>query len=284
MKKHIPVIKEFLLITLGVILVAAGGYFFKFPNNFITGGVVGISLVLGSIIQGISPGAIVVIINVFLLLIGFSAFGRSFGIKTVYGSLLLSGLLFALERLVPLDAPLTGEPFLELIISVLLPAVGSAILFNNFATSGGTDIIAMLLRKYTSVDIGQALFFSDIIIVASSFFVFDVETGIFSVFGLLARVLFVNSVIENLNLSKYFIIITDFPDQVCEYIKKNIKRGATSWKCSGAFSGDERTVVLTAMSNPQAVLLKKFVKGVDAHAFMLISNTSNIIGKGFREV
>ena len=163
-------LREWILITAGVLILTAGVYFFKFPNHFSTGGVTGISIVLGHYIPTLTPGTLVTIINILLLILGFAVFGKSFGIRTVYASLLMSGTLQLLEILIPLEAPMTSQPLVELMFAVGLPAVGSAILFNLDASSGGTDIIAMILRKYTSLNIGIALLCSDIIITVSACF------------------------------------------------------------------------------------------------------------------
>ena len=135
--------REWLYITAGILIMSAGIYFFKFPNHFSTGGVTGIAIVLGHYIPSVTPGTLVTIINVALLVLGFAVIGKSFGIRTVYASLLMSGTLQLLEVICPLDAPLTTQPLVELMFAVGLPAVGSAILFNLDASSGGTDILAM---------------------------------------------------------------------------------------------------------------------------------------------
>ena len=185
MKKRLS---DALLLTTGTLLVSFGVYFFKFPNNFSTGGVSGISVILGALLPGVSTGTLVLIINAALLLLGFAVFGRSFGLKTVYCSMLMSLSIYALERLVPMDAPLTTQPMLELVFSVLLPAVGSAILFNLQGSTGGTDIVAMIFRKYTDLDIGKALFCTDFLIATLAGVVFGIETGLFSLLGLLGLV------------------------------------------------------------------------------------------------
>ena len=156
-KEQRKTIREWLLITAGILIMTAGIYFFKFPNHFSTGGVTGIAIVLGHWIPSITPGTLVTIINIALLILGFAVFGKSFGIRTVYASLLMSGALRLLEIICPMDAPMTSQPLVELLFAVGLPAVGSAILFNLDASSGGTDILAMILRKYTSLNIGFAL-------------------------------------------------------------------------------------------------------------------------------
>ena len=276
-------IRDFFLLTVGTLMVVVGVYFFKFPNNFSTGGVSGISVILGALLPGVSTGQLVLGINLALLLVGFLVFGRSFGIKTVYCSLLMSISIYVLERVVPLDAPLTSQPMLDLVFSVMLPAVGSAILFNSQGSTGGTDIVAMIFKKYTSVDIGKALFCTDFLIATAAGVVFGIETGLFSLLGLLAKALVVDSVIENIHLSKYFTIVTHKPDEVLAFIKGTLNRSATILSGEGAFTHEGRKVILTVMSRAQAVKLRLYIRSIDPHAFIVISNTSEIIGKGFRE-
>ena len=170
-------IKDFLWLTLGTLMVTIGVYFFKFPNNFSTGGVSGISVILGALIPGMSTGTLVLIINVTLLIVGFCVFGRSFGIRTVYCSMLMSLSIYILERVLPMEHPLTTQPMLELVFSVLFPAVGSAILFNIQGSTGGTDIVAMIFKKFTSLDIGKALFCTDFIIATLAGVVFAGAAG-----------------------------------------------------------------------------------------------------------
>jgi len=275
--------RDFFWITLGTLMVTVGIYFFKFPNNFSTGGVSGISVILGALFPNVSSGTYVLCINVALLLIGFIVFGRSFGFKTVYCSLLMSLSITLLEKVMPLSKPLTSQPTLELCFSVLLPAVGSAILFNREASTGGTDIVAKIFKKYTNVDIGKALFCTDFLIATAAGVVFGIETGLFSLLGLLSKALVVDSVIENINLSKYFTIVTDKPDEVADYITKTLNRSATLLHGEGAYSRNERTVILTVLSRGQAVHLRTYLHTVDPHAFIVISNSSEIIGKGFRQ-
>ena len=146
---------EYILITASTLCMAIGIYYFKFPNNFTFGGVSGLSVVLSPFLP-ISPSSVNFIINALLLVLGFLFLGRGFGVRTVYSSTLLSVALSVLDQAAPLAAPLTDEPLLELVFAVLLPGFGSAVLFNIGASSGGTDVVAMILRKYTSVDIGRA--------------------------------------------------------------------------------------------------------------------------------
>ncbi len=284
MKKQRGAIHDWLVITAGILIMTAGIYFFKFPNHFSTGGVTGIAIVLGHYVPALTPGTFVTVINVALLLIGFIVFGKSFGLKTVYASLLMSGTLDLLEVVFPMESPMTSQPLVELMFAVGLPAVGSAILFNVGASSGGTDIVAMILRKYTSLNIGLALLCSDTVITVSACFAFGMETGLFSILGLIIKALFVDLVMDNLQVKKCFQIITSDPEPIEQFITKEIHRGATQLHGEGVYTHEGKTVLMTVVSRHEAVLLRNFIRQNDPGAFMIITSSTEIIGNGFRGV
>jgi uncharacterized membrane-anchored protein YitT (DUF2179 family) len=225
---------------------------------------------------------IVLILNLVLLIIGYIFLGKSFGNRTAYGSLLMSLAIRLLEVFVPMEGPLTNEPMLELAFAIILPAVGAAILFNIGASTGGTDIIAMLLKKYSNIDIGRSLLLSDFLLTMVTFIVFGVQTGLLAILGLLLKSTLIDTVIENLNLNKYFTIICENPKPICDFIMKNIHRSATVIDAKGAFTEKNKKIILTVMNRSQAVSLRKFIKETEPEAFLLITNTSEIIGRGFR--
>jgi uncharacterized membrane-anchored protein YitT (DUF2179 family) len=182
-------IKEFLLLNIGVIIVAAGVYFFKLPNNFTTGGVTAIAIVLAELIPfGISAGTYISALNMLFLILGFIFINKDFGAKTIYGSLLFSAVIKGFEYLVPLDGPLTEQKLLELVFAMLIPAMGTAILFNINGSSGGTDILALIVRRYSGMNIGRALFFTDILIVAVGGFLLGAYGALCSALAFLIKV------------------------------------------------------------------------------------------------
>lgn len=276
-------IQEYLLLTLGTVLVSVGVYFFKFPNHFSMGGVSGLAILLGELVHipFLTPSVFNTLINLVFLALGFLLLDRGFGLRTVYCTLLYSGLVQVLEWLCPMDAPLTGELMLELFFAVILPALGSAILFNLNSSTGGTDIAAMILKKYTGLDVGNALLLSDVLIAAAALFLFGITAGLCSLLGLVLKSVLVDSVIESLNRRKAFIIITSEPQVVCDYITERLIRGATIWNAKGAYTHADHNVVLTVLSRGQAVLLRRYLRERDPHAFMIITNSSEIVGKGF---
>ena len=273
-------LKDYVILTLATIILVAGIYVFKFPNHFSFGGVTGIAIILAGLFP-ISASAVTFILNMLLLVVGFIFLGRSFGIKTIYVCILMSVLLQVMEVFTPLKKPLTDEPVLELIYAICLPAVGSAIMFNLGASSGGTDIVAMILRRYTPVNIGTALFVVDFFITIASCFVFDIKTGLFSFLGLLAKSLVIDNVIENINLCKYFTIICNKPELICDFIHTNLNRSATIFNAEGSYLHNNKKIILTVMRRSEAIELRDYVKKIDPGAFIMITNSSEIIGKGF---
>ena len=275
--------KEFIMMTLGTSLVSIGVYFFKFPNNFSMGGVSGLSVLLGGLFQStwLTPSTFNTIINTLFLVLGFIFLNKGFGLKTVYCSLLYAGLVQVFEVLCPLAGPLTDQLMLELLFAVILPAFGSAILFNIGASSGGTDIAAMILKKYTGLDVGRALLFSDVAIAAAALVIFDIQAGLCSLLGLALKSVLVDSAIESFNRRKAFFIITSRPEPVCEYVTQTLSRGATVWQAQGAYTGEAHHVVLTVLSRGQAVVLRRQLKAIDPHSFLIVANSSEIFGKGF---
>ena len=272
------------LMTLGDVIMVIGIYFFKFPNNFSTGGVSGISVITAHYLPGVTPGTIGLVVNGLLLVLGYLALGKDFGFKTAYVSLLQSGLIRILELVVPMQAPMTSQPMLELIFAVSLPAIGSALLFNIGASSGGTDIVAMILKKHTALDIGKALLASDLLITGMACVAFGMEVGLYSILGLAMKSLLIDMVLENINTNKCFHIITAHPEKLETYITGTLRRGATRVHGEGVYTHEGREVLLTVVNRRQAVQLRNFIRQEDPTAFLLITNTGEIIGKGFRGV
>lgn len=276
-------LKNFSLLTASTLIMAIGIYFFKFTNNFTFGGITGLAVLVAK--SGvISASDFSFIANMILLVIGWFVLGKKFAAKTAYSSILLSVALSGMERICPMQQPLTDQPILELAFAIALPSIGSAVLFNIGASSGGTDVIAMIMKKYTSADIGKALLITDFFITLAGCFVFDITTGLYSFLGLALRSFMIDGFIESLNLSKYFNVVCSNPDPICEFIKTDLHRGATIVLAQGAFSGEDKYLVLTVLNRFEAVRLRNYIKENAPDAFLLISNTSEIIGKGFHSI
>lgn len=292
MKKKTPTeyISYYAFLNLGILLMAIGIYFFKAPNGFATGGVSGLSIILSNLFPVLSQATYMLIINILLLAVGLIFLGKECGGLTIFCSLLMSLENRLFEIILPISEPLTDYPLLELVYAVLLTGIGSAIIFKCKASSGGTDIVALILKKHTNMNVGTALLFTDFLIAAATFIgfsgnsiYFDAQTGLFSLMGLFAKVFVVDDIIDSINLCKSFTIITTRPEEVTEYIMKNMHHGATVLDGRGAFTGDGRSVIMTVCRRSEAIRLRKAVNDIDAHAFIIITKTSEILGKGFRD-
>ena len=276
-------VKQYLLMMLGCVLMSLGIYFFKLPNGVVTGGVTGIATVLAKITP-VSPGLWIWILNIVLLFAGFVFLGKGCGINTVFCSMFYSAITFFLERSVPISAPLTDQPLLELIYAILLTSVGSAIIFNAGASSGGTDITALIIKKYSNIDVGKALLAVDFVVSASAFWIFDIKTGLFSLLGLFSKAFIVDSVIEMLNTYKYFIVITSQRDEISDFIMKTLHHGVTVSSVVGGYTHENKTMIHTVCKRIEAIKLRSKIKEIDPHAFIIVTTSSEIIGRGFRSV
>ncbi|MDO5602248.1 MAG: YitT family protein [Oscillospiraceae bacterium] len=277
-------IVRFLLLNLGLALMAAGIVLFKAPNHFALGGTSGLSIILSALIPGMNLGAAMLLVNLVLVLLGFIFIGRGFAGLTVYASFALSAYVAVLEWAVPLAAPLTQDTLLELLYAVALPAVGSALAFNVGASTGGTDILAMIVSKYGKIEIGKALLVSDFFIALWAGFLFGVRTGLYCVLGLVLKAFLVDTAIESFNVKKRVTIVSEKPGEVTDFIVHKLKRGATVYTAYGAYAGDEKKVITTVLGRRQAVELRNYIREIDRRAFITLVNSSETIGKGFRTI
>ena len=283
MKKRLKLLstaQEYAVLTIATLIMVVGIYVFKFPNNFSFGGVSGMAVVFAHFIP-LTSSQINLVINLILLVIGFMILGRDFGIKTGYVTVFSSLLLNVFEKFFPMSGSLTGNITLELCFAIILPALAAAILFFENASGGGTDIVAMIIRKYSTMNISGALFIVDCLIVIVSFMVFDLTTGLCSVLGLMAKTLLIDKSIERMKLNKYFTIISEKPEEICDYIMNELNRSATVYHGEGVYTHRDKKIILTVVDVKQAVFLQRFIEEVDPKAFLMVTKSSEVVGKGF---
>ncbi|MEG2286679.1 MAG: YitT family protein [Ruthenibacterium sp.] len=277
-------IRFFAALNLGLFILAAGIHFFKSPNHFAMGGTSGISIIAATLWPQLNVGTFMFLVNAVLVVFGLIFLGaKSMGV-TIYSSFALSAFVSLLGKLWPMVQPFTSDTFLELCYAVILPAAGSAIIFNIGASSGGTDIVAMVLAQKTHLEIGKALLLSDFLIAVIAGGLYGVRTGLYCVLGLLVKALLVDSAIESINVRKKVTIVSPRSDDICAYIMNTLHRGATVFTAHGAFSGEEERVITTVLNRRQALILRNYIRRTDPHAFITIVNSSETIGKGFRAI
>lgn len=278
-------VKSYLLITLGTVLMAVGVYFFEFTNNFSTGGTAGLAMVISEMTGFLTPAQLSSIFNIFLLVVGLIVLGKAFTIKTIYCTLLFSLLLNLFEQAFPMSAPFTGQKVVELFIDMLLVSLGAALIFNEDGSSGGTDVIAMILKKFTRINVGKALLIVDSVVILFSFSAFGTETGILSLFAIAIRALVVDGAIDNFNSSKFLMIITDQESEILHYIMHDLERGASVINhCVGAYTNNEKKMIISVVDKREAIKLKKKIKEIDPMAFVIVGTSNDIVGDGFKPI
>ncbi len=271
-----------LMLNLGLMITAAGVHFFKTPNNFAMGGTSGISIILSSFFPKLNVGGAMFIVNGILVVLGLVFLGwKAMGV-TMYSSFAISAYISLWEFIWPMEQPFTDDTLLELLFAVILPAIGSAMAFNVGASTGGTDILAMILSKYISIEIGKALMVSDFLIALVAGGLFGIKTGMYCVLGLVMKAFLVDSVIESINMRKVVTVISNHPDEIKKFIMEELHRSATVHRAEGAYTGRQEIVLTTVLTRRQAVALRNYIRRVDPGTFLTIVNSSEIVGKGFR--
>ncbi len=276
--------KGFFLLTLGAFMDAAGFYFFLAPNTIAAGGINGLALVLNTFLPQFPLGSLVLIMSILMLLTGFILVGAVFGFKTIYCSILIPLIIWSLEYFYPLSAPLGSDTLVQLIFGVLISGTGIALLFNQNASSGGTDIAARILYKFYHIDLGKGLFIIDFFITIAAAFTFGIEKGMYALLGVLLYGLAIDAVIEGFNVSKHVTIITQESELVKHFIVEDLERGATIYAARGGYTGEEREVIITILNRREFIHLRDFIKNHDPLAFVSVQNTHEVLGEGFKSI
>lgn len=277
-------VQRYALLVLAVLIMAVGDYFFLFPNQFCFGGVTGLSTIAARVTpftaSEFTAGA-----NIVLLLAAFVFVGRKFAMTTAFASIVLSALLVVFEKLFPLTGPLTNQPMLEFILAVSLPSAGSALLFHLGASSGGTDIPAMILKKYAHLqNIGVALFWIDLVMVGMAALVFDLQTILYSAVGLAVKTFLIDDIIGSITMCKSVMVVCEDAGPVCDYVTQALGRGATVSHARGAYTGAEQSIVFTTLTRRQANQLRMYIRQNALPAFITMSGTVDVFGRGFASV
>ncbi len=276
MKKNLDTLREYITITFGTAIIACAVYFFMIPSHVSVGSISGLAIILNNFIP-IPISAITMIMNVFLLILGFFTIGKEFGVKTVYTSILLPSMLAALERLFPDNASIMQDPFLDMICYIFVVSVGLAILFNRNASSGGLDIVAKILNKYMQIELGKAMSISGIIVALSSALVYDKKIVVLSLLGTYLNGIVVDQFIFGFNLKKRVCIISEKEREIRQFIVSELHSGATVYEVAGAYNMEPRKEVITIVDKNEYLKLMTFIDKTDPNAFVTIYNVTKVI-------
>ena len=270
-------VKEYLYISIAMFIVSIAVYFFLGPSEVIVGSVSGLAFVLERIIH-VRMSIITLVINIVLLLIGFILLGKEFGARTVYASILMSLYLMLFEEVVPLSGSITHNNVYDLVLYILVVGLGQAILFHINASSGGLDIVAKILSKYTPLDIGTAVTITGMGVACSSILVYDVGTLVVSLLGTYANGVVVDSFIDGFNKKKRICIVSDEYEDIKNYIMHDIHRGVSLYKVIGGYDGKERLELQTAMTKYEYKKLLHYLNNRSISAFVTVSTINEVIG------
>ena len=274
-------IKEYALTTLGIVLTAIALEYFFFPNDIAAGGVSGIALVINGV-TGWNISIMVFILNIILFIIAFVVLGKGFGGKSIYATVMLSVVMEIIERVFS-PGILTDNMFLASFFGSALLAMGSAIVFHQGASTGGTSILAAIISKFTSLGVGTSLLLNDSIICLLAINVFGIDKGLFGFFSLILIGLLIDKFIDGFNTCKQAFIITSKADMVVNFINKDINRGCTVLNGKGGYTYSEVNIVYTVLSNNQFITLKNFIKENNPEAFITVNDSKEVLGLGFND-
>ncbi len=276
MKKY----KDYLLITLGSALVAMAVQLFFVPNKIAPGGVSGLGLVMTSLTPNISVSAYVIFLNIILFGLAFKFLGEGFGKKTIFAASALSIFMWIIENVIQPKA-LTDDLMLTSIMGILILGTGLGIVFNQQASTGGTDIIAQLLHKYTSLSMGISMTMVDLTVVILVALAFGLERGLYAALATMLNGVVINKVVGGFNEKKQVFIITSHKEEVRTFIVQDLSRGATIFDGEGAYGGNKNHVLYTVLNTKEFIKLKLFLKDNYQDSFVTASATTEVIGQGF---
>ncbi|MGL5245106.1 MAG: YitT family protein [Sarcina sp.] len=273
------VIKEYAIITLGVVLLAIGLEYFYYPNDIVAGGVSGLAKIVNSQF-GMSPSTFMNIANVILFTLAFILIGGSFGGRSIYAAFGLSMSLTILESMFPKGA-VTNNMLLATVFGSIVSAFGIALVFSQNASTGGTAIIAKILNKFFHIDIGKSLLLADCIVIILALFTFGVDKGLFGLMGVVIMGTLVDYVIDGFNSCKQVMIISSKSDEIADMIMNDIERGCTKLSGIGAYSKEPITVLYVVINRRQFITLKSKIREIDPKAFITVNEVKAVFGEGF---
>lgn len=268
-------VKDWLIIFVGVTIVAIAVFFFLMPSNLVIASVVGLAIVINSFVE-LSVSQITTIINIFLLIVGFLLVGKEFGVKTVVSALLMPLELRILEIMFPDNISMMGSAFVDMVCYVFLVSVGLAILFNRNASSGGLDIVAKIMNKYLGIELGKAMSASGMLVALCSAIAFEKEIVVLSILGTYVSGVILDYFIFGSNMRKRVCIISTKQEEITDYIINEMKCGATIYDAHGAKDNKIRKEIITIIDKSDFRTLMSFVNKIDKNAFVTVYNVNEV--------
>lgn len=276
-------IKSYIKITIGLLFVALGLNLFLIPNKIAAGGISGLGVILFSIFK-FPVGVTMLVCNIILFIVAFKIIGKTFGARSIYATVALSVMVDFIHYVIPFK-PFTNDLLIAVIFGDLMTGIGMAIVFNNKASTGGTDILAKIINKYTHLEIGKSLLIIDFAIGAmAGILLGSVTVGMYSLLAILVNTFTIDAFLVSLNIKKQAFIISRYPEKIAERVLKELNRGVTYLEGQGAYTGEERKAIICVVGSRQIHTLIDIVREVDERAFLAISNVNEVRGEGFKDI
>ncbi|MEN8224082.1 MAG: YitT family protein [Bacteroidota bacterium] len=276
--------KAYILITLGAFIMASGFVLFIAPHNIVPGGVYGISIVIHHF-TGLPIGMMALAFDIPLTLIGIRVLGPRFGIKTVVGFVLTAIFVDSLTYFWGVKALVPDDVLLSSIFGGVFIGLGLGLIFKSKATSGGSDIVAMIISKYTKLPLGQLMIYVDSIIVFAGLFAFQNWTiPLYSLIVIYIAGRVVDLVLQGISYEKTLFIISEKHVEIREKIINDLNRGGTFLKGEGMYNGQEKAIIYIVLTRRELAILQDFIHKIDPEAFLTVINANEILGKGFKSL
>lgn len=275
---------DYTLIVVGSFILAAGFVLFITPYKIVPGGVYGISIVLHYVL-GTPVGLMALAFDIPLTIIGIKVLGPRFGIKTVVGFVLTAFFNDGLTYLYGYEPLVHGDALLSSIFGGLFLGAGLGLIFKSKATSGGSDIIAMIISKYTGMQVGQMMIMVDSVIVLLGLIVFkDWKIPLYSLIVIFITGKVLDTILEGLNYDKVLFIISDKFEEISDKIIHDLNRGGTFIAGKGMYNQKDKQIIFTVVNRREVAVLQEYIHRIDTHAFVTVLNSNEILGEGFKSL
>lgn len=276
-------LKDFIMITLGIFLVAFGLQYFHIPNNIAAGGVSGLAIIINSFLVDIPVGIIILILNLILFAVAFLTLGGGFGAKTIYASFGLSAIMWLMEVLVP-PTVLSEDLFINAAVGTFVIGIGMAMVFNYGASTGGTDILAKILNKYFHVDIGKSLLMVDFIIGLTGLLTFGITAGLYALLCIVVNGTLIDRLIDGFNTAKELMIISKKEAEIIKFIIEELDKSCTVLSGYGGYTSEDIDILYVILSRRDYIRLRSYIKEIDPKAFISVNEVHEVLGEGFTDI
>lgn len=279
----LAIMRDYLLMTVGAILVAISVDLFLVPNDVVAGGITGLAQILNDLL-GTPIGVVSLLINIPLLALGFRYLGVVFGVRTIYATVALS---LAIDLLVPFVQPYVGEgrdPLLYTLYGGVLDGIGIGLVFRAQGTTGGIDIIARFLQRWRGIALGRSLLVMNGLVFAAAAYLFSLDKLLYALLVAFISGRVIDVVLEGAAYARQALIITQQPERMRRAIIERLDRSVTLLEAEGGYTSTTRTVLLSVVAQSEISLLKAIIREHDPDAFVIVGNVNEVLGEGFRPV